>query len=499
MNYIGYSEDTITMNSFGTDSETIDNPPQTGGGAVARMFGLQKNDSLALQACADKNYAVFMFFVVNNMISDYSIKDCNTGKNMFHFLPLFWENYTPEQRDNIFQKMANQCSNIANVINHQDHNGCTPLHYAAENGHNDLCDKYCNVGATLGKITDKNSRVVQRKSTGDYDSINVTIVEGDLNITSDDRENVPVQQYMPMAYSNQNSVFAKPVTPRAPNRAPAPSTLGFDNMSSYGAAQSTLGFNNMPSYNGSTLEMRDTTQQDSMRQFTGGKQVTSTFDMPSHLSSSSSAKSSAKSSILDTDQFISRLVVPGNVNLKGGAKKSPYVDKSKNKLRTQVFGSRHLNLYSEQDGSETNDTNSDFSEMSGGDKKPTVVDEIHNRTVKYIMNTKNISEEDAKIYKGIIYRRVKELHPEFNGIERATEMEKIVTTTNDLDNISVKQFNEIKKQISQKHNDASSSELSPDEKQKKPKKTSKAKKSSKIKDTSNSSEPLWTFSSTDFI
>jgi len=49
----------------------------------------------------------------------------------------------------------------------------------------------------------------------------------------------------------------------------------------------------------------------------------------------------------------------------------------------------------------------------------------------------NVSEDDARVYKHVIYYKVKEAHPELKNLDRAIEVEK-ETTKENLESIDLK-------------------------------------------------------------
>jgi hypothetical protein len=56
--------------------------------------------------------------------------------------------------------------------------------------------------------------------------------------------------------------------------------------------------------------------------------------------------------------------------------------------------------------------------------------EIHNRTIKKIMELLGVEEPVARNYKAALYKRVQMEHPELNNLDRAHEMEKLATSEN---------------------------------------------------------------------
>jgi hypothetical protein len=94
--------------------------------------------------------------------------------------------------------------------------------------------------------------------------------------------------------------------------------------------------------------------------------------------------------------------------------------------------------------------------------------EIHERTVKKIMDLLKIDETEAKAYKAMVYSEVKTEHPELNNFDRAIEMEKRITLEY-LKKLSKnkKQLNEISDYLKQKSSEMKKSSDEPKENLKK--------------------------------
>lgn len=131
----------------------------------------------------------------------------------------------------------------------------------------------------------------------------------------------------------------------------------------------------------------------------------------------------------------------------------------------------------------------DFSSISGGksEKQPKkkgfelarIVDDIHSRTIETIKSVMDVDEPTAKLYKSVLYYRVKKEHPEFSGYQRAVEMEKLATKEilKDID---------IEKE--KKEREESPKEEKKEKKEQKGKKEKKQKKSKKESESESSSE-----------
>jgi hypothetical protein len=117
-------------------------------------------------------------------------------------------------------------------------------------------------------------------------------------------------------------------------------------------------------------------------------------------------------------------------------------------------------------------------ESKGSFELGRITDDIHERTIETIKSLLGVDEETAKIYKSVLYYRVKEEHPEMSGYERAVEMEKLATKAvlKDIDIDAARKKREELKSAS-----VSSSETSSEKSEKKPR-----KKKSELSDTSSS-------------
>ena len=82
-------------------------------------------------------------------------------------------------------------------------------------------------------------------------------------------------------------------------------------------------------------------------------------------------------------------------------------------------------LYTESFDSLMNNNNNNIF-MVGGDRKPSPGDALHKDAIEYLKNVLNLSDLDARAYKSMAYRTVKEQHPEAKHFERAEKMLELV-------------------------------------------------------------------------
>jgi hypothetical protein len=77
-----------------------------------------------------------------------------------------------------------------------------------------------------------------------------------------------------------------------------------------------------------------------------------------------------------------------------------------------------------------NDNYSVNSDMSGGKNKPSPGDVFHQDAIEYLKSEMKLPEIEARAYKSIAYRKVKEMKPEANNLERAQLMLELVKSKN---------------------------------------------------------------------
>lgn len=95
----------------------------------------------------------------------------------------------------------------------------------------------------------------------------------------------------------------------------------------------------------------------------------------------------------------------------------------------QIKGLRYENKLSELSSSI-----SSFSEMYGGRKnKPSASDALHQEAVDYLKNDLKLSPLEARAYKSLAYRHVKDKYPDATSIERSKIMLSLVKSENFLD------------------------------------------------------------------
>jgi hypothetical protein len=97
---------------------------------------------------------------------------------------------------------------------------------------------------------------------------------------------------------------------------------------------------------------------------------------------------------------------------------------------SQIKGLRYENKLSEVNSSSL----SSLSEMYGGKRnKPSPSDVLHQDAVDYLKNDLKLSPLEARAYKSLAYRHIKEKNPDSTSIERSKLMLSLVKSDNFLD------------------------------------------------------------------
>ncbi len=132
--------------------------------------------------------------------------------------------------------------------------------------------------------------------------------------------------------------------------------------------------------------------------------------------------------LLNTSEFIDGLVkiYGDSKNITGGA----------------MNGVRSLNTYSDYQWGGDND-----SVGSRGNNQAT---ELHDETVRKIMNMLGVSEDQARVYKAYVYSEVKNRFPELNNLDRAKKMSEMADDIDFLRNINVSELESLSERM-QKH------------------------------------------------
>src|SRR5438309_152578 len=127
-----HNKDPISMNEYGTEpSATSPFMPKSkinlkssnmmGGGW---LFSDDENSLKALKACKEKEFAAFSFLIRNDMVSDFTVVDQETGCSILHCVA---KHYFDIPSVSLVLNKLFSCSYVEDFINLKDNNGDTPL------------------------------------------------------------------------------------------------------------------------------------------------------------------------------------------------------------------------------------------------------------------------------------------------------------------------------------------------------------------------------------
>ena len=359
------------------------------------------------------------------------------GKTVLHYIAHEY-NSVPNAREIIHAILSR--NDVRKFINTtEDHSGDTALHIATRNGNYELCSMLINAGANP-KIKNNDGLYI------------VSETEPEVMISSQGRIIDNMGSQMSSTVSESNDKYVKNLIDVF---------LNLNNKNK----QYTETEMSMPSRLSINNSTSDTYDQSEL--FNGG---------------------SSESNLLNTEQFVDQLLQKYN-NLNDSESTIINGGMQKGGNRKTLIGTRKMTTLSDitlsggksSDESDESDDDSE-TELSRLIKRQS--DEIHDRTVKKIMDLMNVDEKTAKNYKAALYRKVKESHPELNNLDRAVEMEKLATKT-ELKKIDIKKVTkEIEEHISKKKSESESSSETP-----KPKKDTKSKGKKALSITSPASVP----------
>lgn len=207
---------------------------------------------------------------------------------------------------------------------------------------------------------------------------------------------------------------------------------------------------------------------------------------------------------LPTSEYIQHIInrnvsVNNNANIENN-RRSIIAPMSPNNIQggntAVAVGQRALNQYfdySSMSGGESPkeyETDSSSNSSNSSSESPTElareVDNIHTRTVETIKKLMDVDEEIAKIYKSVLYRRVRKEQPDLSGFKRAEEMEKLAIKE-ELQKIDISKETDLRKKEREEREEPEKTS-SESEKPKKGKKTTKAKKGKTEKTEEKSEE-----------
>jgi hypothetical protein len=405
---------------------------------------------LLFEASEQKNWSALNFLIKSSEIKKIKYVD-NNGQTILHHLVKHYKE--DPQIASVINTILTR-SDAKDLINIQDNNGNTPLHLAVIAGLDSLCDDFIKVGANksiknkaglyIESETETESRVPQTVNSPQSDnsgSPSVFISKKDLDRSA----------------RKEDSVFVSNIL----------NSLNNDKKST------------------------DTSEAKGFTEFNISGPITK-----DNLSVKKNTYSEF-SNLINTSEFIDDLVSKYNSKQIGGKKTRKLNTNSHLKSETGMTMNKtstvdipSSNTYEIEQSSET----SERSEMSGRSEMSELsrminnqATEIHERTIKKIMEIIKVSEQEARTMKAYIYNEVKTQHPELNNFDRAVEMEKRITKEylQKLDTSKLKELSEVisskQKERIQKNIDSPGIKEEKPEEQKKETKTKKEVKETKTK------------------
>ena len=431
------------MNFFNF-SQTSDEPfyksqknNQTGG-----FLDFTNYSKLLFDALSQKNYAALNFLVNSSEIKKLSNTD-NHGQTILHLLV---QNYKEDPQVASVVKNILSRSDVSKFINIQDKNGNTALHLAVIAGLDNLCDDLVRAGANKSLKNNFGQSIDSETET---------------------ESRIPEIVKSPVSDNSTKSVFI--------------SKKELENQSI--KKEDTQFVNNVISNLTNAKLSTDTSEARGFTEFN----VTGSV-MPSAQTKERNNNYSEYSNLINTSEFIDDLVSKYNNPKQSGGKIMTRKLNTNSHLRSE-FGMSMNKTSSVNIVSSSTDEESEKSQSSGMSELSRMINnqatEIHERTIKKIMELMKINEQEARTIKAYIYNEVKNQHPELNNFDRAVEMEKRVTKEylEKLDSSKLKELSEIisTKQKEKEEALKSSEKLEVKEEAKVEKKETKTKKEPKEK------------------
>lgn len=151
--------------------------------------------------------------------------------------------------------------------------------------------------------------------------------------------------------------------------------------------------------------------------------------------------------------------------------------------RNMYVGQRMVHRSTFGGSSEETPKSSDKSEKThakGQFELERITNDIHDRTVETIKSLMDVDDATARVYKSVIYRRVKKEQPELSGYNRAIEMEKLATKEN-LEKIDIEAEKKEREETPKSSSETETPKEKKKEKKEKKEKSEKPKKEKKSK------------------
>jgi hypothetical protein len=422
MNYFNFSE---------TSTEPFYKPSKNQKGGFLGI-GESDHSELLFGAIKQNNTDALLYLINSPVVKTINYKDSN-GQTILHMLINNLVTGTNVNKSELIIDAIIARSDVKDIINIQDVNGNAPLHLAVIAGQDVLCDKLIKAGANP----------LLKNNAGLY-------VESETETAPVQQETVPVQQE-----PSTESVFIskKELTESKPNASDKEQCF-------LNKLLNTI--TNSVKQVVTTSEPEGLTQMETT-ELKGGNNY------------------SEYSELINTSEFINDFVSKYQKGGKGKSKKKSRKLNTNSQLKLEssmemprLSQTSALNIESEV--SEKPESVTEMSELSRMINNQAT--EIHERSVKKIVEILGVTEQEARTIKAFIYNEVKSQHPELNNFDRAVEMEKRITKDN-LESIDKKKLKELSDVISEKQKAKPESESTIEEK---PKKATKKAKEEKVKE-----------------
>lgn len=430
------------------------------------FFGLfsDKMARLALEACKKGEFQVVIYFIQENLITDFSEVMPDTGFTILHYLVAYYNMiYSVDTRIESVIKKVLARDDVKSFINKQDiTNGNTPLHLAVMSKNFELASQLINAGADT-KIKNNNEMFVGTDSETDVMKevdrqskvSNLTEIRNNFN-NSDLDTNSDIFIKTPSKNKTQDV---------SSNDKVKDMVNALFKMENKGNTENTISASDLPSSLGKTVTENNTK--------TGSEYL---------------------ANIQDTDRFLDAMIKNYSKEPTESAQKGGRIKGSRKMTSNYSSNSRKTELSESMYGL----TLSGGSELSDKSELSRMIenqaDKTHKRVVEKIREILGVDDITARAYKALIYAKIKSEKPELNNYDRAVEMEKL-TTREVLNSFEKTKLNEIKEHITKKDKERSESPKTSEEseesvKEKKVKKTKKgtveeteSKKTKKTKTT----------------
>jgi len=480
MNYIDMNSDktSVTMDKYGSEtSATSSFMPQPAKNSRKLSGGH------AIDSTNGKGLKILSWLILSNKLTDFSGIDPENGYTLLHYIVENYDNIP--KKEQVLEKILSN-NKVQSLINSKDIYGNTVLHLCLEKGNHDLCAKLIKMGAdpkiknNANKyiVSDDEASLKQSDSVfaqkqlankmpnldqglmtaqSDYSDSGTKNLANIFNKMGSQRQQVEYTADMPSSFgantemphndrlfqtddflkslgmgrqSAQNSQFAKSGPSESYNMAPVNlqgSTPNEMNLHGGKKQNKVYGTRRMNMYSefenlldgGATSDKRG---KETKNKSNIGRSTSETSDVINNTGNLDTTTSDD-----DFDEFL------GTFNNRSSSRRNNASNSKSNSLSRS--GSRSV----------SRNFKYDIDIDTGGLSRQvqSKVDEIHERTIKKIMELMDVPYEVAKNYKAVLYRRIKTEHPELGGFERATEMEKLAYK----DNLSEIDIEKVTKEI----------------------------------------------------